>query len=40
MVADAVQLRPPVEILEGDLVVLVRFDVQVVRGKAEVPSID
>jgi hypothetical protein len=34
MVADAVELRLPAEVLEGRLVILVRLDVRVVRGKA------
>jgi hypothetical protein len=34
VVADAVELRLPAEVMEGRLVVLVHLDVRVVRGKA------
>jgi hypothetical protein len=39
MIIDAVQLRLPIKILEGSVVVLVCFNVCVVRGEAEVPAV-
>ncbi len=40
MVTYAVQLRLPVKILEGRLVILVRLNMRVICGKAEVPAVD
>ena len=39
MITDANQLRLPIEILEGSVVVLVCLNVRVVHGKAEVPAV-
>jgi hypothetical protein len=39
MITDAIQLRLPIEILEGSVVVLVCLNVCVVCGEAEVPSV-
>ena len=39
MITDAIQLRFPIKILEGSVVVLVCLNVRVVRGKAEIPAV-
>ena len=39
MITDAIQLRLPIKILEGSVVVLVCLNVRVVRGKAEVLAV-
>ena len=38
MITDAIQLRLPIEILEGSVAVLVCLNVRVVRDEAEVPA--